>query len=58
MENQHEKIAGYRDLAAEEIEYVNHAKQHGELLGTFIAGLECVPSIDKRWLAIAKTTTF
>ena len=55
MENQHEKIKGYRDLTQEEIDLMNLAKAHGETLGKLIDHMQTVEGIDKRWLAIAKT---
>lgn len=56
MENQHTKIRGYRDLTRAEIDLMNESKEHGEALGELIKRLEAVETIDKRWLAIAKTT--
>ena len=36
MENQHQKIKGYRDLSNEEIYLMNEIKEHGEKLGKLI----------------------
>ncbi len=55
MKDQHEKIKGYRDLSQEEIDMMNMSKDIAEKCGHFIAELENIESIDKRWLAIAKT---
>lgn len=55
MENQHQKITGYRDLSQSEIDAMNSAKALGADIGAFVAQLEKNGSIDKRWLAIAKT---
>lgn len=55
MNNQHKQIKGYRDLTEEEIKLMNLCKQKAIEVGELIANLETVGSIDKRWLAIAKT---
>lgn len=71
MDNQHKRIAGYRDLSATEIGLMNRIKQVGEVLGTVIADLRampttspnqqpyvCVdgrPSLDQRWISIGAT---
>ena len=55
VDNQHQKIKGYRDLTEEEIGLMNSVKLHAESIGTQIEHLQTVDGIDKRWLAIAKT---
>lgn len=55
VDNQHQKIKGYRDLTETEIGYMNSIKLHAETIGAQIEALESVEGIDKRWLAIAKT---
>lgn len=61
MDNQHEKIKGYRDLSKEEIDLMNEAKELAENVGNFIIKLsasDAVPTeegIDQRWLNIGKT---
>lgn len=55
MDNQHQKIKGYRDLSQDEIDIMNKCKQLAETVGTHISLLEGHGTIDKRWLAIAKT---
>ena len=55
MENQHKKIKGYRDLTQQEIDDMNASKELAATVGSLIEKLEGVNSIDKRWLAIAKT---
>ena len=55
VDNQHQKIKGYRDLSEAEIGMMNSVKLHAESVGTQIEALEQEPGIDKRWLAIAKT---
>lgn len=55
VDNQHQKIKGYRDLSEEEIALMNDAKSKAEDIGKLIEVLGEKQSIDKRWLAIAKT---
>lgn len=55
MENQHKKIKGYRDLSQQEIDDMNESKELAAQVGNLIEKLESIDSIDKRWLAIAKT---
>ena len=62
MKDQHTKIKGYRDLAAEEIALMNEGKDLAQKVGAFIEKLEAAEfaqtsdqTPDKRWLAIGKT---
>ena len=55
MENQHRKIAGYRELSQDEINAMNKSKELASQVGDFIDELEKNGYVDKRWLAIAKT---
>ncbi len=55
VENQHQKIKGYRDLSEDEIALMNQAKGNAENIGKLCDVLNDLPSIDKRWLAIART---
>lgn len=55
MDNQHKLIKGYRDLTQEEIDMMNLAKDTLGAVGEVVAKLESMPTIDQRWLAIAKT---
>lgn len=55
MKDQHKHIKGYRDLTELEIHDMNTAKAFAEKVGRFIYSMEQVESVDKRWLAIAKT---
>lgn len=55
VDNQHQKIKGYRDLTEEEIAAMNAVKEQGEELQKVISKLENMPETDKRWVAIAKT---
>lgn len=55
MDNQHQKIKGYRDLTQEEIDLMNEVKAHGDKFGELLAGVGQLPDIDPRALAIGKT---
>lgn len=55
MQNQHEKITGYRDLSQEEIDLMNEVKAKGVELGELVDKLMATESVDKRWASIGKT---
>jgi len=55
VDNQHQKIKGYRDLSEAEIALMNDAKGRAEGVGALCKMLDDLPGTDKRWLAIAKT---
>jgi hypothetical protein len=55
MDNQHRKIAGYRELTQQEIDAINRIKEKAEETGRLIEALADLPNVDKRALAIAKT---
>ncbi len=55
MENQHQKITGYRDLTQGEIDAMNKVKAMGVELGKMIDGMVVTPGLDQRWVSIAKT---
>lgn len=55
MENQHEKIIGYRDLTQEEIDLMNEGKAIAVRCGDFINKLESLEDSDKRCVALGKT---
>jgi len=55
MDNQHQKIQGYRDLSQEEIDLINEGKALAQQCGDFIAKLEAIESTDKRNVALGKT---
>lgn len=55
MENQHEKISGYRDLSQAEIDEMNNLKALEKTVLGKLDGVSVLPDIDKRWLAIART---
>lgn len=55
MENQHEKIKGYRDLSQDEIDLMNEGKVLAEQCGALIEKLETTDGVDKRSVALGKT---
>jgi hypothetical protein len=55
MENQHKKIAGYRDLTAEEIAAMNGVKHIEAMFNGLIDYLKTVPGADQRQIALAAT---
>lgn len=55
MENQHRKIAGYRELNESEIATMNHVKQQGELLRDLIDLMKSRDDVDQRWINIGQT---
>lgn len=55
MENQHQKISGYRELSQEDIDAMNEIKSAGSDLENLIAKLKQDTSRDQRWVAIAET---
>lgn len=55
VDNQHKKITGYRDLSEEEIALMNEVKEISADVGALVEKLEDNPTLDARWVAIAKT---
>lgn len=62
MDNQHQKIKGYRDLTQEEIDLMNEVKELSVKVGELVEKLEKAEfaktsdqTPDKRWLAIGRT---
>lgn len=55
VDNQHQKIKGYRDLSEEEISKMNACKDMAIEVGRLCNELAQFGSIDQRWLAIAQT---
>lgn len=55
MDNQHQKIKGYRDLSQAEIDAMNAVKSEGERLRTLIEEMHDNPDLDQRWVSIAET---
>lgn len=56
MDNQHQKITGYRDLSQEEIDLMNEGKALAEQCRGFIEKLEKQLDTDKRCIALGKTS--
>lgn len=56
MDNQHRKIAGYRELNEPEIDLMNKIKKTiGNELEIMISDLRSMPNVDQRWVDIAET---
>ncbi len=55
MDNQHRKIAGYRELDQSEIDLMNEIKAKGADLGTLVDKLKAADATDKRWVSIGAT---
>lgn len=55
MDNQHQKITGYRDLSQGEIDLMNEAKALEATWNGFVDRLRANSSLDQRQVAIAAT---
>ncbi|ACU39461.1 DUF7681 family protein [Actinosynnema mirum] len=55
MENQHQKITGYRDLDQNEIDVMNAVKEVEKEFAALWRRLGNLPDVDRRWLAVART---
>lgn len=55
VDNQHKKIAGYRDLSEVEIGAMNDCKSVAVEVGILCDKIAGLDGIDSRWLAIART---
>lgn len=55
MENQHQKIKGYRDLSQAEIDLMNEIKTKGAEIGDLVVKLRGTTTLDQRWVAIGAT---
>lgn len=57
MDNQHQKISGYRELSQVEIDAMNEIKALAEQAGALVASLRNRPvlSLDQRWISIGAT---
>ncbi len=55
MENQHQKIKGYRDLSQYEIDMMNEGKELAAKVGEWIEKLKANETHDQRCVAIGKT---
>lgn len=55
MDNQHQKISGYRDLSQEEIDAMNGVKHLEGQFNGMIDFLKQIPGADQRQIALAAT---
>ena len=55
VDNQHQKIKGYRDLSEAEIALMNEGKELAVKVGEFIEKLSAANGLDQRWVNIGKT---
>lgn len=55
MDNQHRKIAGYRELNQVEIDMMNRGKCLAAAVGAWVEELQATPEMDQRNVALAKT---
>ncbi len=55
MENQHRKIAGYRELSESVIRAMNDIKKQGEVLNDIIGLMKSRQDFDQRWVSIGQT---
>lgn len=55
MNNQHKKIAGYRDLSQHDIDLMNEVKDHEARWNSLVDRLRAVQTIDQRNVALAVT---
>lgn len=55
MDNQHQKITGYRNLSQDEIDLMNDGKELARLVGAWVDKLKTIKTCDQRWVAIGAT---
>ncbi len=55
VDNQHQKIKGYRDLSEGEIALMNEGKALAEQVGEFVKKLNAEEGVDQRWVSIGRT---
>lgn len=55
MDNQHQKIKGYRDLTQSEIDAMNSIKALEADTAELFKQVQAIPGVDQRALAIART---
>ena len=60
VDNQHKKIAGYRDLSEAEIALINHLKELEDKLGDAVIQVQAMAATDGhgpagRWAAMARS---
>lgn len=55
MDNQHQRITGYRDLMQDEIDAMNAVKDVERDFAALWQRLSDLGGVDRRWLAVART---
>ena len=55
MDNQHQKITGYRDLSQDEINAMNGVKHLEAQFNGLVEYLKALPGVDQRQVALAAT---
>lgn len=55
VDNQHQKITGYRDLTEQEIALMNEVKAMGVKVGELTERMMANDALDGRWTSIGKT---
>lgn len=55
VDNQHQKIKGYRDLTEDEIALMNEGKALAEQVREYTEKVKALPETDGRWLSIGVT---
>jgi len=55
MDNQHQKIKGYRNLSQSEIDLIKRIKKEGLRLQAMVEEVSNLVDPDRRWLSIANT---
>jgi len=55
MDNQHQKIKGYRDLNQNQIDLMNQIKEMGERVRELVQDIASSGSVDQRWVHIGMT---
>lgn len=56
VDNQHQKIKGYRDLSQDEIDFMNEGKELAERVRIYTEKVGELSEVDKRWLSIGVTS--
>lgn len=51
VDNQHEKISGYRDLTVEEIGLMNEVKEMATRVGELAQRVKFTAGVDQRWVS-------
>lgn len=56
MENQHRRIEGYREFDEKDVDHISTIKSAEKDIGQLWQQIENIPGVDKRALALAKTS--